>query len=321
MPDVIFAIFDHSIGPVSIFSTMNAMASQKVAMKSLMALSVTEKETSGADGVLPFPDLSKIAYIYLFMVAVRGQPEKSVAALSFLVDKARQMELYQHVSNLKYQAEGIAKNIQDSGEFIPEQGLSKKLVKSIKGWSMSENHAVLGDVPRISTRALIKQIWIFLDNGFCAIHRHYHGVSLDEALFGSFVAAAQMLVNNTEGTSNNMVSMGDMDIYFARKRGIIVALGVEPGTDRKVVLPDLSEVLNRFSERYAEKINFVNDIKTFSGFAEELDSIFELKGQFYYDDDNKQQKFIQTLNKLSTTNLFTYLPLMTMMSFVEFCHY
>ncbi|MHA2096916.1 MAG: hypothetical protein ACW98F_20060 [Candidatus Hodarchaeales archaeon] len=108
--DIIFSIFDVQEGPTPLFTTCkkdNNLA-QRIALKShlTMAMEVNGK-FGNVDGILPLPDLGKIAYVFLFCC---DQTER-IASLSYIVDEFEEMGLYSKIAKLKNQALQLSQEI------------------------------------------------------------------------------------------------------------------------------------------------------------------------------------------------------------------
>ncbi|MFW9992749.1 MAG: hypothetical protein ACFFD4_11935 [Candidatus Odinarchaeota archaeon] len=142
-PDVIFSVFDQRLGPIPVFSTRkDEEFILKIAFKSQLTLSMLDSATQKietAEAVLPFPDIGKIAYIFLFGVkSIEGTHTECVASLSYTEDITEQMNLYRKIPLLKKQAINISKVLALEYEYGGRgQKLSKKLEVLINSYGDS----------------------------------------------------------------------------------------------------------------------------------------------------------------------------------------
>lgn len=101
-------------------STDDESFAKKVSVKSQLALSLEKGDIDANkphDAVLPFPDLNKIAFIYLFKIASKeGQPV--MTSISYVTEQSQQMEMYKQVPVLKRRAGHVAKLIGLRFEYV-----------------------------------------------------------------------------------------------------------------------------------------------------------------------------------------------------------
>ncbi|MHA2298349.1 MAG: hypothetical protein ACXAEU_08070 [Candidatus Hodarchaeales archaeon] len=150
-PEIVFSVFDDSLGPIPILSTKeeDEEFGQIIAFKSQLTLSLAfiSDEIKNAEAVLPFPEIGKIAYAFLFGVRTTGNSSKRhaecVASLSYVVEKSEQMNFYQKIPLLKKQASRIAEVLREEYQYEgKDQVLSEKLkdhIKSFGAWKALEN--------------------------------------------------------------------------------------------------------------------------------------------------------------------------------------
>ena len=110
---------DRRVGPIPVFSTSSHDKdfALKVAIKSQLVLSFSEADKIYVtDSIIPFPDLKKIAYVFLFGVRTADKTE-CVASLSYIVDDEQKMELCKKAPLLRRQAEKIASVLKKNFEY------------------------------------------------------------------------------------------------------------------------------------------------------------------------------------------------------------
>ena len=134
MVDVIFAVNDPRRGPTALYyeSTSDIKDPSlplKVAIKSQLTLSLMDRDAviNQSDAVLPFADIQKISFSFLFtMNAETGQVTGSI---SYLVPQTENINLYRKIPTLKARLQDISRTFQHwiykSGTTLPKEYVSK----------------------------------------------------------------------------------------------------------------------------------------------------------------------------------------------------
>ena len=116
MVDVIFAVNDPKRGPTALYYETTSDEKDpslplKVAIKSQLTLSLMDRDAvvNQSDAVLPFADIKKISFSYLFtMNAETGQITGSI---SYLVPQSENINLYRKIPSLKAKMQEISNKI------------------------------------------------------------------------------------------------------------------------------------------------------------------------------------------------------------------
>ncbi|MFX0095900.1 MAG: hypothetical protein ACFFBD_29445 [Candidatus Hodarchaeota archaeon] len=139
MVDVCLSAFDTRLGPTPIYWTgaITETTASQIALKSQMTLSVhsgTALEGT-TDAVLPFPNLGKIGYVYLFLVPTNAPERETVFSMTYLVNQSDQFKLLKSILPLKYQAEKITSEIREKYLYDqPKKNLPSNLCKIVSNW-------------------------------------------------------------------------------------------------------------------------------------------------------------------------------------------
>lgn len=131
MVDIIFAVNDPRRGPNAIFYETDSNEKDpslplKVAIKSQLTLSLMDKDAviNQSDAVLPFADIKKISFSFLFTIRDE-QGSNITASISYLVPQSENISLYRKIPALKEKMQGIAKAFQNftysAGNALPKQ--------------------------------------------------------------------------------------------------------------------------------------------------------------------------------------------------------
>lgn len=118
MVDLIVSFNDPLRGPTALMyentdGNKDPSLPLKVAVKSQLTLSLMDKETTikTADAVLPFPDLQKISFSYLFTVSSDSGP--ITGSISYIVPQSENIKLYRMIPTLKEKLSSISLKFQD----------------------------------------------------------------------------------------------------------------------------------------------------------------------------------------------------------------
>ena len=115
--DVIFAVNDPLKGPNTVFyestESKDPSLALKVPVKAQLTLSLMDKDATVrvADAVLPFPDLSKTAFSFLF--TMNGESSKITGSISYLVPQSDNINLYKKIPELKEKLNFIVNQLQN----------------------------------------------------------------------------------------------------------------------------------------------------------------------------------------------------------------
>ncbi|MFW9930024.1 MAG: hypothetical protein ACFFD1_11580 [Candidatus Thorarchaeota archaeon] len=99
MSSITIAFSDPNLGPLVAFSTEDEVFAKKIAVKAQLSVSMSKNEFNFQDAVLPFPDLGKIGFIFIFKVF--GKDEPVISSISYVIDQDKQMDLYKQIPVLK----------------------------------------------------------------------------------------------------------------------------------------------------------------------------------------------------------------------------
>ncbi|MFW9992099.1 MAG: hypothetical protein ACFFD4_08545 [Candidatus Odinarchaeota archaeon] len=136
--DIIFSVFDNELGPIPIFSTKKGDYNfgLKIAFKSQLTLSMIDIDKfESTEAVLPFPDIKKIAYVYLFVIKTPFSPRtESIASLSYVINVDDQLDLYKRIPILRKQVTSIASTIMEEYTYRKKEALSEKMINLITSY-------------------------------------------------------------------------------------------------------------------------------------------------------------------------------------------
>ena len=129
MVDLIVSFNDPLRGPTALMHEntdghKDASLPLKVAVKSQLTLALMDKEAAikTADAVLPFPDLQKISFSYLFTVNSESGP--ITGSISYIVPQSENINLYRMIPTLKEKISNITNKFQEwtykSGSNLPK---------------------------------------------------------------------------------------------------------------------------------------------------------------------------------------------------------
>lgn len=114
MVDVIFAVNDPRRGPTSLYYETTSDVKDpslplKVAIKSQLTLSLMDRDAtvSSADAVLPFPDIQKISFSFLF--TMNSDSGQITGSISYLLPQTENINLYRKIPSLKEKMQEISK--------------------------------------------------------------------------------------------------------------------------------------------------------------------------------------------------------------------
>ncbi len=132
MSEVVLSLFDPVKGPTAVFSTIDELSARKVALKSQLTLSINTSASldENTDAVIPFPDLEKTGYIFLFKIPSQDM----IGSLSFLLDDDKNLELYKNISLLRYEAEDLIRRYLNTSDLF---NLTKELMNYMTQWGQS----------------------------------------------------------------------------------------------------------------------------------------------------------------------------------------
>ena len=138
MPDIIFAVNDPKRGPTSLFYETDSTEKDpslplKVAIKSQLTLSLMDKDAviNQSDAVLPFPDIKKISFSFLFIIQEENGSHIT-ASISYLVPQSENIALYRKIPSLKSHLQEISQSFQ-SFTYSPTANLPKNLSALLNG--------------------------------------------------------------------------------------------------------------------------------------------------------------------------------------------
>ncbi len=139
--DVIFAVNDPFKGPNTLLYESTEAKDQsltlKVPVKAQLTLSLMDKDSSIrlADAVLPFPDLQKTAFSFLF--TMNSDSGQVTASISYLVPQNETVTLYKKIPELKEKLNYLVTQLQ-SWNYKSDNSLPKTLYDAITGTLLFE---------------------------------------------------------------------------------------------------------------------------------------------------------------------------------------
>ena len=134
MVDVIFAVNDPRRGPTSLYyeSTSDVKDPSlplKVAIKSQLTLSLMDRDAvvNQSDAVLPFADIQKISFSFLF--TMNSETGQITGSISYLVPQTENINLYRKIPSLKAKMAEMSKVFQQwiykSDSVLPKEFAAK----------------------------------------------------------------------------------------------------------------------------------------------------------------------------------------------------
>lgn len=161
MVDLIVSFNDPIKGPTSLFYESDGKKDMnlplKVAVKSQLTLSLMDlnSQINTADAVLPFPDLQKISFSYLF--TINSDNGNITGSISYLVPQSENIELYRNIPVLKEKISNIVKQLQNwtykSGSEFPKNFKNLLIENLLSSNVQIEKVVKPGDVEIITDRA------------------------------------------------------------------------------------------------------------------------------------------------------------------------
>lgn len=116
--DIVFALNDPKRGPTALYyeSTSDVKDPSlplKVAIKSQLTLSLMDRDAvvNQSDAVLPFPDISKISFSFLF--TMHSESGNITGSFSYLVPQNENISLYRKIPALKEKMQEISRSFQN----------------------------------------------------------------------------------------------------------------------------------------------------------------------------------------------------------------
>ena len=135
--DIIFALNDPKRGPTALYYESNSDVKDpslplKVAVKSQLTLSLMDRDAvvSQSDAVLPFPDISKISFSFLF--TMHSESGNITGSFSYLVPQNENISLYRKIPALKSKMQEISNAFQ-SFIYKSDTALPKEYANLLNG--------------------------------------------------------------------------------------------------------------------------------------------------------------------------------------------
>ena len=118
MVDIIFAVNDPKRGPTALYYGSTSEVKDpslplKVAIKSQLTLSLMDRDAvvNQSDAVLPFPDIQKVSFSFLF--TMNSEFGQMTGSISYLVPQSENIALYRKIPTLKEKLQEIAQVFQN----------------------------------------------------------------------------------------------------------------------------------------------------------------------------------------------------------------
>ena len=185
MVEVIFAVNDPFKGPTTVLyestsGDKDLSLTLKVPVKAQLTLSLMDKDATikVADAVLPFPDLQKVAFSFLF--TLNSENGQVTGSISYLVPQNENMNLYKKIPELKEKLNYIVGRLQ-TWHYKSDSQLPKNLYDTITGvllYETDQNFKTGADLSNLITSEkstgapdyLIKKINKNLENLFFELY-------------------------------------------------------------------------------------------------------------------------------------------------------
>lgn len=139
MASVVFSMFDQSMGPVALFSTIpNEILTKKVAVKSIVSTltnvqGIQANQIQG-EAIIPLPQENLMSFIsYATLVHKTAGGENVVISLTILVPADNPSLLYRNATTLSQKAREL-KTVLDT-KFKPGSAISEEVKNAIRQWA------------------------------------------------------------------------------------------------------------------------------------------------------------------------------------------
>jgi len=114
--------------------------------------------------------------------------------------------------------------------------------------------------------------------GICLIHRKYGSIEFNQDLVSGFLTALKdFSVEFSKGSGELKVI--DMQVFYLMlvfKEGVLITAAADKNDDSKITHKALSDVIDKFVERYGDKLDdWSGDIRVFQGFDELIDETLQ----------------------------------------------
>ncbi|MHA1166640.1 MAG: hypothetical protein ACTSP4_10155 [Candidatus Hodarchaeales archaeon] len=256
-----------------------------------------------ADAVLPFPDIGKIAYVFLFGVKRSnsgGRHTDCVASLSYAIDSSGQIELYKKIPFLKKQAKEIAGRLISEFRFAGrDQKLSSDLERLVTSYGAElEFEALEKDLvdKKVKIRELkvgnfdflYRTIKKGLDKVMHAliIEKPIIVVGSDKTTVSLIVGSLELLIpfrilKKVEWCPENYIDPRNADIigidqksekYYANKDVVIIRVdkGKAIGKEKSKYLSNLLKELHKIGDEQLIRKKIENEISSILSYTNEL---------------------------------------------------
>ncbi|MHA1989525.1 MAG: hypothetical protein ACW981_05085 [Candidatus Hodarchaeales archaeon] len=293
MADLTFTIIDPTLGPLVAFTTSEESFAKKIAIKSQISLTMSKNDFNVQDAVLPFPDLGKIGFIFLFKIYGKGGPV--IASISYVVDQDLQMDLYKKIPVLKRKAQMFAYRFSDfeyEGKAVLPRDQAvflQNLFSSVSIFqSELQKQAIKTKMQKSDVNWLLRKI----------------GKDLDQAVFSLLLDQPVVIIGHRVNIEQ---VMGSLEVFTPWKiplKLMDITNAVDP-TGFDLIGCQNEDLADYFVKNGIAVIN-INDEKTFGGISNRyLQSIIEdLKRPW---DSTSAERFIKSEFEIynNTINQFT----------------
>jgi len=114
--------------------------------------------------------------------------------------------------------------------------------------------------------------------GICLIHRKYGRIEFNQDLVSGFLTALKdFSVEFSKGSGELKVI--DMQVFYLMlvfKEGVLITAAADKNDDSKITHKALSDVIDKFVERFGDKLDdWSGDIRVFQGFDELIDETLQ----------------------------------------------
>ena len=114
--------------------------------------------------------------------------------------------------------------------------------------------------------------------GICLIHRKYGSIEFNQDLVSGFLTALKdFSVEFSKGSGELKVI--DMQVFYLMlvfKEGVLITAAADKNDDSKITHKALTDVIDKFVERYGDKLDdWSGDIRVFQGFDELIDTTLQ----------------------------------------------
>ncbi len=137
---------------------------------------------------------------------------------------------------------------------------------------------------------MIHHVWLINRAGICILDRDYTEFEVNKQLFTGFLTALSYLADQFN-RKLDVISMGDMAIYYDLEENLIIALAVDRDDNEEEVRRKILEIREEFFLKFSNiLVDWDGNLACFDPFSKELDRILMLDWNFEYDSRIKSKE-------------------------------